>query len=116
MSTTRLQKFDEVKTLIEAFCAREDVDLPCAYYEFDEDEYLLDKYLVWWDDETLNVLADNEVYASVQKYKIALHIGSVDKDLEYALEDYLNSNGYIWEKDPPTYVSSEQMYEIVYSF
>lgn len=114
MSTTRLKEFETVKALIESFCS--DNELACAYYEFDEDEYLLDKYLVWWDDSTKNVLADNRVYASVQMYKVALHIGSVDKELEYKFEDYLNENGYIWSKTPPAYISSEQMYEIVFSF
>lgn len=114
MATTRLKEFNTVKNLIESFCT--DHEIPCAYIEFDEDEYLTDKYLAWWDDETTNVLADNEVYASIQNYKAALHIGVVDKELEYAFEDYLNEHGYIWSKQPPVYVESEQMYEIVFSF
>ncbi len=114
MSTKRLKEFTTVKTLIESFCSIN--KLPCAYMEFDEDEYLTDKYLVWWDNETVNLLADNKVYMSVQMYQIALHIGVVDKELEYTLEDYLNENGYIWSKQPPVYVEAEQMYEIVFSF
>ena len=109
----RVKTFEEIKKIIEDFCRTYSLDV--AYQEFDDNEFVTDKYMVWREKQVINHKADNKVYASITEYEIILHIGSTDKDLEYALEDYLNDLGYVWSKEAPVYVEKEQMYEIVFT-
>lgn len=86
--------------------------IPVAYHHFNTKTPL--PYLVYYEDGSDNLYADNKVLSTGMQVEIELYTEFKDITLEGQLETLLNNNELPYEKINETYIDSETMYEIVY--
>lgn len=84
-----------------------------AYRAFTEDEAPALPFIVYYVDQSNNILADNKVYKARQQVTVELY--SVNKDVasEALVEAMLNNHDVPWEKYE-AYVEDEHMYQLSY--
>lgn len=71
-------------------------------------------FIVYLDDGSDNMFADNITYQEITDYSIILHSTSVDSDIEGSLKTLLTSNGIPFERNEPDFDEDLLFYTIVY--
>lgn len=93
----------------------ESIGLPSAYRAFPENnpENPAPPFIVWYFDESDDLMADNENYQQIRPLTIELYTDKKDFILEKAVETALKTGGFAYrryENDLP----SERMYMVTY--
>ncbi len=92
-----------------------DIGIPYAYNHFAEGESPDNPFICYFFKRSNNFSADNKSYHKTSEVHIELYTDKKDLDLEERLENVLDKNSIFYEKDE-TYIESEKMYEVLYSF
>lgn len=99
---------------------REDIDtiiaglnLPYAYYQFDEGTDKSPQYILFFFSENRDVYADDSNYVDKEQLNIELYTNFRDFDLEKTIETYLKSNGFSYYKEY-SFIDSEKLWQIAY--
>lgn len=90
--------------------------LSCSYtyYQFDEGTAPAPPYFVFYYDGQNDQYADNLNYKRIRTLVIEFYSDYKDIDMEYSIEDFLDSNSMTYDKDE-VYISSEKLYQTVYT-
>ena len=84
-----------------------------AYRAFPEDEAPALPFIVYYVDQSNNILADNKVYKGRQQVTIELYSANKDVASEALVETMFNNHDVPWEKYEE-YIDDEHMYQISY--
>ena len=98
---------EEVATMIES------MNLPCAYYEFNDDTPQEPPFICWFFSVDADFKADNQNYANIEVLNIELYTRYKDFELDDTIEAVLKQNGLVWYKET-SYVENEKMYQTSY--
>lgn len=110
--------YEEVFDILSAIPIDAYKNIPCAYYQFPEDDpsnpappppFLV--YLYTGDDD---LKADNINYQKIRSLAVELYCDHKDFALEAAVETALTANGFVYTKTLETYIKSERLYETRY--
>lgn len=93
----------------------EELGLPFAYDHFAEGEGPDPPFICYRCPNSDNFAADGTVYFPIEEYGIELYTDRKDPKIEKKLEDLLIKGGIFFEKQE-TWIESEKLYEVLYSF
>ena len=93
----------------------EERGLPYAYDHFAEGEGPDPPFLCFRCPNSDNFAADGTVYFPITEIDIELYTDRKDPDTEKKLEDLLTKGGIFFDKTE-TFIDSEKLYEVLYSF
>ena len=93
----------------------EELGLPYAYDHFAEGEGPDPPFLCFRCPNSDNFAADGTVYFQITEIDIELYTDRKDPDTEKKLEDLLTKGGIFFDKTE-TFIDSEKLYEVLYSF
>ena len=93
----------------------EELGLPYAYDHFAEGEGPDPPFLCFRCPNSDNFAADGTVYFPITEIDIELYTDRKDPDTEKKLEDLLKKGGIFFDKTE-TFIDSEKLYEVLYSF
>jgi hypothetical protein len=93
----------------------EELGLPYAYDHFAEGEGPDPPFLCFRCPNSDNFAADGTVYFPITEIDIELYTDRKDPDTEKKLEDLLTKGGIFFDKTE-TFIDSEKLYEVLYSF
>ena len=93
----------------------EELGLPYAYDHFAEGEGPDPPFLCFRCPNSDNFAADGTVYFPITEIDIELYTDRKDPDTEKKLEDLLTKGGIFFDKTE-TFIDSEKLYEVPYSF
>lgn len=89
--------------------------LPFAYSHFAEGESPEPPFLCYLLPGSDHFAADGRVYFKVNEVHIELYTDYKDLDLEQRLDGLLDGEGIFYKKTE-TWIESERLYEVLYSF
>lgn len=89
------------------------LDLPYAYFQFDEGTDQAPPYILFFFSENTDVHADNSNYVDKEQLNIELYTNFRDFDLEKTIEDYLKLNGFSFYKEY-SFIDSEKLWQVAY--
>lgn len=98
---------EEIETMMES------MDLPLAYYQFDEGTAQAPPYVVFFYSTDSDVFADDSNYVDKEQLNVELYTRYRDFDLEKQVEAILESNGFTYGKEA-SFIESERLYQIAY--
>lgn len=91
--------------------------IPCAYYQFPEDDPAnpapSPPYITYFYPESADLMADDKNYVSIRKLEIALYCANKNFLLEQAVEEALKSSELTFYKYED-YIDSEKLYITTY--
>ena len=93
----------------------EELGLPYAYDHFAEGEGPDPPFLCFRCPNSDNFAADGTVYFPITEIDIELYTDRKDPEIETKLEGLLIGSGIFFEKTE-TWIESEKLYEVLYSF
>ena len=93
----------------------EELGLPFAYDHFTEGEGPDPPFLCYRCPNSDNFAADGTVYFPITEIDIELYTDKKDPNIEKKLEDLLVKSGIFFDKTE-TWIESEKLYEVLYSF
>jgi hypothetical protein len=93
----------------------EELGLPYAYDHFAEGEGPDPPFLCFRCPNSDNFAADGTVYFPITEIGIELYTDKKDSETEKKLEELLIGSGIFFEKTE-TWIDSEKLYEVLYSF
>ncbi|MFD2705457.1 hypothetical protein [Salibacterium lacus] len=105
-------------TLLEFIGALKSSGLPVAHSRFVDTASTpapSPPFIVYLDDESNNLIADNKVYHAVRNPTIELYTDKKDVAAEQALEDALNDNELPFQVEDEVYIDSEKLFQRIYS-
>lgn len=91
------------------------IGLPYAYDHFEPEEAVNPPFIVFMYPSRADFLADGGHYVKIVDLTIELYSDEPDFEHEDAVEAALEGAGLVYDKTGPTYISSEKMYEVVYT-
>ena len=91
----------------------EEMGLPWAYYQFEEDTAQPTPFIVFFYSNNDGFFADNSNYANVEVLNVELYTDTRDFDQEAAVEAVLDEYGFTYNKEP-AYIDDEKMWQIAY--
>jgi hypothetical protein len=100
---------DEIINILEG------LGLPFAYDHFAEGEGPDPPFICYRCPNSDNFAADGSVYFPIAEIDIELYTDQKDPRIEKKLEDLLTENGIFFDKTE-TWIESEKLYEVLYSF
>ena len=100
---------DEIITILE------ELGIPFAYDHFAEGEGLDPPFICYRCPNSDNFAADGIVYFPITEIDIELYTDQKDPETEKKLEDLLVKGGIFFDK-AETFIDSEKLYEVLYSF
>jgi hypothetical protein len=100
---------DEIITILEA------LGIPYAYDHFAEGEGPDPPFICYRCPNSDNFAADGVAYFPITEIDIELYTDTKDPETEKKLEDLLTKSGIFFEKTE-TWIDSEKLYEVLYSF
>ena len=100
---------DEIITILE------ELSIPFAYDHFAEGEGPDPPFICYHCPNSDNFAADGSVYFPITEIDIELYTDRKDPDIEKKLEDALTENDIFFDKTE-TWIDSEKLYEVLYSF
>jgi hypothetical protein len=100
---------DEIITILE------ELGIPFAYDHFAEGEGLDPPFICYRCPNSDNFAADGIVYFPITEIDIELYTDQKDPETEKKLEDLLVKGGIFFDKTE-TFIDSEKLYEVLYSF
>ena len=89
--------------------------IPYAYDHFAEGEGPNPPFICFRCPNSDNFAADGTVYFPITEIDIELYTDKKDPEKEKKLEDLLTENGIFFDKTE-TWIDSEKLYEVLYSF
>ena len=92
-----------------------EMDIPFAYDHFAEGESPSPPFICWLVPGTDNFAADGMAFFKINNVHIELYTDIKDLPSEQTVETVLDSHGIFYEKTE-TYIASEKLYEVMYSF
>ena len=93
----------------------ETLGIPYAYDHFAEGEGPDPPFICYRCPNSDNFAADGTVYFPITEIDIELYTDTKDPETEKKLEDLLTGSGIFFEKTE-TFIDSEKLYEVLYSF
>jgi hypothetical protein len=93
----------------------EELELPYAYDHFAEGEGPDPPFLCFRCPNSDNFAADGTVYFPITEIDIELYTDKKNPEIEKKLEGLLIGSGIFFEKTE-TWIESEKLYEVLYSF
>ena len=93
----------------------EGLGIPFAYDHFSEGEGPDPPFLCYLLPGSDNFAADGRVYYRISEVRLELYTDHKDFAMERKLEDALDACGIFYEKSE-TWIESERLYEVLYSF
>ena len=93
----------------------ETLGIPFAYDHFAEGEGPDPPFICYRCPNSDNFAADGVVYFPITEIDIELYTDKKDPETEKKLEDLLTGSGIFFEKTE-TFIDSEKLYEVLYSF
>jgi hypothetical protein len=93
----------------------DELGLPFAYDHFTEGEGPDPPFLCYRCPNSDNFAADGTVYFPITEIDIELYTDKKDPKIEKELEDLLVKSGIFFNKTE-TWIESEKLYEVLYSF
>lgn len=105
--------FSDVYTMLSGI-EKDGVNVPCAYYQFDNDTGQQPPFICFFYDSSADFAADNSNYTKIETLNIELYTDVKDFELEAAVEAALKENGLTWERQEE-FIDSEQMHETIYT-
>lgn len=91
------------------------IGLPFAYDHFVEGESPDPPFICYLTPNSDNFAADGQVYYKINEIHIELYTDCKDLSAEQRIEAVLNQHGIFYEKSE-TWIESEKLYEVLYSF
>lgn len=92
-----------------------EIGLPYAYSHFAQGEVVKPPFICYLSKESNNFSADGSVYFKINEIHIELYTDMKTIELEKRIEDVLFNHQIFYNKDE-TYISDEQLYEVIYIF
>lgn len=89
--------------------------IPFAYDHFAEGESPEPPFICYLLPGSDNFSADGRVYFKINEVRVELYTDYKDLALEKRLEDVLDAHGIFYGKSE-TWIESEKLYEVLYSF
>lgn len=89
--------------------------LPFAYDHFAEGEAPEPPFICYLVPGSNNFAADGRVYFKINEYHIELYTDEKSPALETSLETVLDNHGIFYNKSE-TWIESEKLYEVLYTF
>ena len=91
------------------------IGIPYAYDHFAEGESPEPPFLCYLLPGSSNFSADGKVYHRVSEVRLELYTDCKDLAAEQKVEDVLDAAGIFYNKSE-TWIGSEKLYEVLYSF
>jgi len=92
-----------------------ELKLPFAYDHFAEGESPEPPFICYLVPGSNNFAADGKVYFKINEYHIELYTDEKSPELENSLEVVLDNHGIFYNKSE-TWIESEKLYEVLYTF
>ena len=89
------------------------IGLPCTYHHWEKNDVPALPYIIFYEPSRNDFMADNTNYQKIVHLVIELYSDNKDIASESKVETVLEQNGIPYTKEE-TYISSEQMYEVIY--
>ena len=93
----------------------DEIDIPFAYDHFAEGESPDPPFICYLTPSSDNFAADGKVYYKINEIHIELYTDCKDLSAEQKVEAVLDEHGIFYEKSE-TWIESEKLYEVLYSF
>ena len=93
----------------------DEINLPFAYDHFAEGESPDPPFICYLSPNSNNFAADGKVYYKINEIHIELYTDCKDLSAEQKVEAVLDAHGIFYEKSE-TWIESEKLYEVLYSF
>ena len=87
---------------------------PTAYWSFPEKQAPDMPYLVFFEESSDNLGADNRVYFQRKRIAVELMTKTKNPSAEAAVEAVLDANDIFWQKTE-THLDDEDAFEVIYS-
>lgn len=92
-----------------------EIQIPFAYHHFAEGESPEPPFICFLLPGGNNFSADGKVYYKINEVHIELYTDLKDLAVEQQLEDVLDEHGIFYNKSE-TWIESEKLYEVLYTF
>lgn len=92
-----------------------ETQIPFAYHHFAEGESPEPPFICYLLPGSNNFSADGKVYYKINEVHIELYTDLKDLSVEQKVESVLDSHGIFYDR-LETWIESEKMYEVLYSF
>ncbi len=92
-----------------------ETQIPFAYHHFAEGESPEPPFICYLLPGSNNFSADGKVYYKINEVHIELYTDFKDLAVEQQLEDVLDEHGIFYNKSE-TWIESEKLYEVLYTF
>ena len=92
-----------------------ETSIPFAYHHFAEGESPKPPFICYLLPGSNNFSADGKVYYKINEVHIELYTDLKDLAVEQQLEDVLDEHGIFYNKSE-TWIESEKLYEVLYTF
>ena len=92
-----------------------ETQIPFAYHHFAEGESSEPPFICYLLPGSNNFSADGKVYYKINEVHIELYTDLKDLVVEQQLEDVLDEQGIFYNKSE-TWIESEKLYEVLYTF
>jgi hypothetical protein len=105
-------------TLLDFINVLKQSNLPVAHSHFvstDQTPAPSPPFIVYLDDESNHLLADNKVYHQVRYPTVELYTDKKDIAAEQSLETALNDNELPFQVEDEVYIDSERLFQRIYS-
>lgn len=99
--------YQEINTMID------NLQIPSAYYQFTADTAVPPPFICFFYEGSDDFTADNKNYTKIRPLNIELYTETKDFDLESRVEEMLNNNGFVYEREE-TPIDSERLYMVVF--
>ena len=93
----------------------QELKIPFAYDHFAEGESPEPPFICYLIPGSDNFAADGRVYFKLNEVRIEMYTDFKDISLESRVEDVLDRHGIFYNKSE-TWIQSEKLYEVMYSF
>ena len=93
----------------------QEMNIPFAYDHFAEGESLEPPFICYLIPGSDNFAADGKVYFKMNEVRIEVYTDFKDLDLESRVEGVLDGHEIFYNKSE-TWIQSEKLYEVMYSF
>ena len=93
----------------------QEMNIPFAYDHFAEGESPAPPFICYLIPSSDNFAADGRVYFKLNEVRIEMYTDFKDPSLESRVEDVLDRHEIFYNKSE-TWIQSEKLYEVMYSF
>lgn len=100
--------YKEVATMVAS------IGLPYAYYQFPNGTEQSPPFICFLFETSNDFIADNSNFQRIRPLSIELYTDNKDFTLEETVEDVLNQNGLVYEREE-AYLDTERMYMVTFT-